>query len=421
MQLIKRISLSLLIFFLHAKSYSQLDYANELASTVMQTYKDSMVVKKFANHLLQDNQISPGQSIEEAQMNRPATWNYETGVILIAFEKLAQATGKNEYKDYAKKIIDHFINDDGTIRTYVMEEYSLDNIPSGRLLLQLYKETKEEKYKKAADLLYKQMCWQPRNKAGGIWHKLKYPTQMWLDGLYMGQPFVSEYANMFKDSSCFDDVVKQFVLMEKHSGDSKTGLLYHAWDESRLQKWANPKTGTSPEFWSRAIGWYMMGLVDVLDYLPVKYKGRGELIAILNRLCNAVVRFQDKRDGVWWLITDKKDQPRNYQESSASAMFVYGLAKAIRKGYINKSYTTAVEKGYHGLITKFIVKDSIGHIHYTQAISGAGLGGNPYRDGSYAYYVSEPKRDDDLKAIGPFIQACIEYNALLQQEIIRKK
>ena len=418
MQLIKKIGFSLLTLFLHAKSYSQLDYANELASTIMKTYKDSMVVKKFGNHLLQDNQVLPGQSIEDAQMNRPAVWNYETGVILFAFEKLAQANGKNEYKDYTKKIVDHFINDDGTIRTYIMEEYNLDNIPAGRLLLQLYKETKEEKYKKAADLLYQQMCWQPRNKVGGIWHKLKYPTQMWLDGLYMGQPFVSEYANTFKDSSRFDDVVKQFVLMEKYARDPKTGLLYHGWDESHLQKWANPKTGTSPEFWSRAMGWYMMGLVDVLDYLPPKHKGRSGLIAILNRLSKAVVMFQDKNQGVWWMITDKKDQAMNYPESSASAMFVYALAKSIRKGYISKTYATAVEKGYKGLINKFIVKDSIGNIHYTQAISGAGLGGNPYRDGSYAYYTSEPKRDDDLKAIGPFIQACIEYNVLVQQGII---
>jgi len=156
----------------------------------------------------------------------------------------------------------------------------------------------------------------------------------------------------------------------------------------------------------------------VLDYLPPKHKGRVELIAILNRLSKAVVMFQDKNQGVWWMITDKKDQPMNYLESSASAMFVYGLSKSIRKGYISKSYITAVEKGYRGLINKFIVKDSIGNIHYTQAISGAGLGGDPYRDGSYAYYVSEPKRDDDLKAIGPFIQACIEYNVLVQQGII---
>lgn len=158
MQILKNIIFNLLIFFSCAKAYSQLDYANELASAIMRTYKDSMVVKKFANHLLQDNQVLPGQSIEDAQMNRPATWNYEMGVILTAFERLAQATGNNEYKVYTKKIIDHFINDDGTIRTYVMEEYNLDNIPAGRLLLQVYKESKEEKYKKAADFIYQQMC-----------------------------------------------------------------------------------------------------------------------------------------------------------------------------------------------------------------------------------------------------------------------
>ena len=416
----RKIIIFCLIFFTSVIAFAQLEYAKGLAATVMKIYKDSMVVKKFANHLLQDNQVLPGQSLEDALNNRPANWNYETGVVLIAFEKLSAVTGNNEYTDYEKKIVDHFISDDGNIRTFVMEEYNLDYIPAGRLLFSLYNKTKETKYKKAADLLYKQMNWMPRNNAGGIWHKLKYPTQMWLDGLYMGQPFVSEYASLSNDSARFDDVVKQFEIMEKHARDPKTGLLYHGWDESHLQKWANPITGTSPEFWSRAMGWYMMGLVDVLDYIPAKHKGRAELIAILNRLCDAIVKCQDKKEGVWWQITNKKDQPLNYLESSSSAMFVYGMAKAIRKGYIGNKYVAALEKGYKGLIKNFIQKDSAGGIHYINAVSGAGLGGIPYRDGTYEYYVSEPKRDDDLKAIGPFIQACIEYDVLIQKGIVKK-
>ena len=393
--------------------FAQINYPVKIAETIMNTYKDSMVVLKYASHLEQDNQIKPGQTVEEAQKNRPAVWNYEMGVVLIGFERLAQMSGDNRYYDYTKKIIDHFITADGDIRTYIMDEYNMDNIPTGRQLLHLYQRTKEEKYKIAASLLYKQLAWQPRNKIGGYWHKLKYPMQMWLDGLYMAEPFAAEYALMFGDTQKFDDIINQFVWMERYSRDAKTGLLYHGWDESKLQKWANPKTGLSPDFWSRAMGWYIMALVDVLDYIPVNHKRRPELIAILKRLSTALVKFQDAKEGVWWQVTDKAGKELNYLESSASGMFIYGLAKAVRKGYLSKDYLPAIKKGYSGIIRNFVVIDAAGSVHYTKAVAGAGLGGTPYRDGTYEYYVKEPKRDDDLKAIGPFMQACIEYNLLV--------
>jgi len=410
----------ILLVFLSTPIYPELvaqtNYAIKLAETIMNEYKDSMVVKKYASHLEQDKQIQPGQSVEDAQKGRPANWNYEMGVVLQGFEKLGEFTGDQKYYNYTKGIIDHFITNEGDIRTYSMEEYNIDNIPTGRQLLHLYQRTKEEKYKKAATILYQQIAWQPRNKVGGYWHKLKYPTQMWLDGLYMGQPFAAEYALMFKDSKKFEDIVNQFVWMEKYSRDSKTGLLYHGWDESRLQKWANPVTGRSPEFWSRAMGWYMMGLVDVLDYIPADNKRRSELIAILNRLSAALIKYQDKQEGVWWQVTDKAGKELNYLESSGSAMFVYALAKAVRKGWLPKTYLPAITKGYNGLIKSFVEVDQAGSVHYMKAVAGAGLGGVPYRDGSYDYYVNEPKRDDDLKAIGPFIQACIEYEMLTKKK-----
>ena len=412
----RKILIAGLMLVIASKAFAQTNYPEKLAETIMNTYKDSMVVLKYASHLEQDKQILPGQTVEDAQKNRPAVWNYEMGVVLTGFERLAQITGNNKYYDYTKKILDHFITADGDIRTYVMDEYNIDNIPTGRQLLHLYQRTKEEKYKTAATLLYKQLAWQPRNKIGGYWHKLKYPTQMWLDGLYMGQPFAAEYALMFGDTNKFDDIINQFVWMEKYSRDAKTGLLYHGWDESKLQKWANPKTGLSPEFWSRSMGWYIMGLVDVLDYIPATHKRRPELIAILNKLSTALVKFQDAKEGVWWQVTDKANKELNYLESSGSAMFVYGLSKAIRKGYISKTYLPAITKGYNGLIKTFVVIDANGGVHYTKAVAGAGLGGIPYRDGTYDYYVNEPKRDDDLKAIGPFIQACIEYNLLVKEK-----
>lgn len=404
------------IVFFNQSISAQINYAVKLAETIMNTYKDSMVVKKYASHLEQDKQILPGQTVEQAQQNRPAVWNYEMGVVLAGFEKLAVINQDKKFATYTKNIIDHFISANGVIKTYELEEYNLDNIPTGRQLLHLYQTTKEEKYKTAASSLYKQLAWQPRNKIGGYWHKLKYPTQMWLDGLYMAQPFAAEYAVIFNDTKKFDDIVNQFVWMEKYSRDSKTGLLYHGWDESKLQKWANPKTGLSPEFWSRAMGWYMMALVDVLDQLPANYLRRKELIAILNRLSTALVKFQDSKEGVWWQVTNKAGQELNYLESSSSAMFLYALAKAVNKKYINTGFKPAITKAYNGIVKNFVRVDADGTVHYIQAVAGAGLGGTPYRDGTYDYYVKEPKRDDDLKAIGPFIQACIEYDALIKNK-----
>ncbi len=413
----KLIIISAVIIFLIQSIAAQTNYAIKLAETIMATYKDSMVVKKYASHLEQDKLIPAGQTAEQAQLSRPAVWNYEMGVVLQGFEKLATFTSNNKYTGYAKNIIDHFITTEGEIRTYYVEEYNIDNIPAGRQLLHLYKNTKEEKYKTAATLLYKQLAWQPRNKIGGYWHKLKYPAQMWLDGLYMAQPFAVEYAVMFNDTEKFDDIINQFVWMEKYSRDTITGLLYHGWDESKLQKWANPKTGLSPEFWSRAMGWYMMALVDVLDHLPANYNRRAELIAILNRLSTALVKFQDAKEGVWWQVTDKANQQLNYLESSSSAMFLYALSKAVNKKYIGINFKPAITKAFSGIIKKFVRVDGAGSVHYLQAVAGAGLGGTPYRDGSYSYYVNEPKRDDDLKAIGPFIQACIEYELLFPQKM----
>jgi unsaturated rhamnogalacturonyl hydrolase len=391
---------------------AQLDYAKSMAKTIMLQYKDSMVVKKYASHLEQDNLIKPGQTVAQAQASRPADWNYEIGVVLIGFERLYNITKDTSLLQYSKHIVDHFIQPDGKIRTYNLEEYNSDNIPPGRQLLHLYDLYKDDKYKIAAQTLRNQISWMPRNKAGGFWHKLKYPSQMWLDGLYMVEPFYAEFAAKNKQSQDFNDIINQFVWMEKYSRDATTGLLYHGWDESKLQRWANPKTGLSPEFWSRSMGWYIMALVDVLDYLPTNHPRRNELLQILNRLSVAIVKYQDAKSGVWWQVTNKAYQKDNYLESSATAMFVFGLAKAVRLGYINETYLTAVNKGYNGMIKEFVEKDASGNYHYMRAVAGAGLGGTPYRDGSYDYYVKEPKRDDDLKAIGPFIQACIEVDLL---------
>jgi unsaturated rhamnogalacturonyl hydrolase len=386
---------------------AQINYAKQMAATIMEQYRDSMVVKKYASHLEQDK-LPTG--------NRPANWNYEIGVVLIGFERLAAYTGDSSYLQYGKHIVDHFIAEDGSIRTYVMEEYNSDNIPPGRQLLHLYQRYGHKKYAIAAETLRNQISWQPRNKVGGFWHKLKYPTQMWLDGLYMVGPFYAEYAKANQRTADFNDIINQFVWMEKYARDAKTGLIYHGWDESRLQRWANPLTGVSPEFWSRSMGWYMMALVDVLEILPANHPRRMELVNILNRLTKAIIQFQDQASGVWWQVTNKGGQEKNYLESSGTAMFVFSIAKGIRMKYLPATYMTVLKKAYNGMINTFVKEDAAGKYHYIQAVAGAGLGGIPYRDGSYEYYVNEPRRDDDLKAIGPFIQACIEMERLQQKK-----
>ncbi|GAB3995301.1 hypothetical protein GCM10028807_35090 [Spirosoma daeguense] len=339
-----------------------------------------------------------------------ARWDYETGVLLEGIKQVWYRTADNTYFNYIQKNMDQYVQPDGDIRTYRLADYNLDFITSGRSLLLLYQQSLpgKEKYRKAVDLLRKQLTEQPRTKEGGFWHKKRYPYQMWLDGLYMAEPFFTEYTKVFGDAKQYDEVINEFVWMEKHARDPKTGLIYHGWDESREQKWANPKTGNSPNFWSRAMGWYAMALVDVLDIMPENQPRRAELLAILNRLAPALVKYQDPKSGCWYQITDRIGDKGNYLEASGSAMFVYALAKGVRLGYLPASMLTNARKGYEGMLKNFITTDAKGMIHLEKTVLVGGLGGTPYRDGSYEYYLSEPLRQDDLKGVGPFIMASVE-------------
>jgi unsaturated rhamnogalacturonyl hydrolase len=304
--------------------------------------------------------------------------------------------------------MDHFVADDGSIRTYSLDDYNIDNILPGRNLLFLYKQTGHEKYRKAAATLREQLKTHPRTSEGGFWHKQIYPSQMWLDGLYMGEPFYAEYAATFHEDAAFDDVAKQFILMERHARDDKTGLLYHGWDESRKQRWSNPETGRSPNFWGRAMGWYAMALVDTLDHFPRKHPQRAELVAILNRLAQAVAKYQDARSGLWYQVLDKAGEKGNYLESSAACMFVYALAKGVRNGYLPASYRHVALKGYRGILQEFVKTDANGQTNLEGTVSVAGLGGNPYRDGSYEYYLSEKVVTNDPKGVGALLLAATE-------------
>ena len=335
-------------------------------------------------------------------------WEYTQGLVLKSIERVAEDVKDPQFNNYIKQYADYYLDEKGNIKSYDIDDFNIDNIAPGRILFKLYDQTKDEKYLQAIQLLRKQIQWQPRTTQGGFWHKLRYPWQMWLDGLYMGSPFYAEFASRFNELKSFDDIAHQIILMEEKSRDPQTGLLYHGWDESKVQRWANPQTGTSQNFWGRAMGWYAMALVDVLDYLPQTHLKRPEIIQILNRVVDSIEKYQEKESGLWYQVLDKPKAEGNYLESSASSMFVYSIAKAVNKGYLDKSKLAVATKGYEGILKQFIEVGAHGEVSIHKACAVAGLGGEPYRDGTYNYYISEKIKTNDPKAEGPFILASLE-------------
>jgi len=336
------------------------------------------------------------------------SWNYDHGLQVLAIQKAGEATGDERYLKFVADWIDNFVQPDGTIRTYDMETYNVDWVNSGKLLFGAYERTGDERYRKAIETLREQMRKHPRNHANGFWHKQIYPFQMWLDGIYMAGPFMSEYAMRFDEPETFDDVTYQITLIDEHTRDPKTGLLYHAWDESKQQRWCDPETGLSNYFWGRAIGWYVMALVDILDHLPQNHAKRSDLIAKLDRTAEAIVKVQDEATGLWYQILDLPERKGNYLEASASIMFVYAFAKGVRNGYLAQDYLLSARRGYRGVLQNLIKIDSQGFLTLEKVCGGAGLGGDPYRDGSFEYYISETIIPNDPKGVGPFILAALE-------------
>ncbi|NUO79993.1 glycoside hydrolase family 88 protein [candidate division KSB1 bacterium] len=344
------------------------------------------------------------------------SWVYETAVFLKGLEQVWRRTGDDKYFAYIKQVVDSYVEPEGNIKTYEQEEYNLDHVNPGKLLLALYNATRAEKYKKAAFLNMQQLETQPRTKEGGFWHKKIYPWQMWLDGIYMGSPFYAEFAKIFERPEAFNDIANQIIFVANHTHDPNTGLFYHGWDESRQQRWADPVTGCSANFWGRAMGWYAMGIVDVLDFMPREQPQREKILAILRELAQGVRKYQDEKTGLWYQVMDQGPRPGNFLEASASTMFVYALAKAVRNGYLENEFLAVAKKGYQGILENLIKVEPNGLVNLTQVCQVAGLGGNPYRDGSYEYYVSTPIVSNDLKGVGPFLMASVEMERLQQPD-----
>jgi len=339
-------------------------------------------------------------------------WNYCNGLVCTSLEKLWKAKGETKYYEYIKKYADDLILPDGTIKTYALDNYNIDAVNSGKILFALYEQTGDSKYQKAIQTLRTQMLTHPRTTEGGFWHKKNYPHQMWLDGLYMATPFLAQYAQVFKEPALFDDVAKQIKLIDVHNKDATTGLYSHGWDESKQERWADKQTGKSAHTWGRGMGWYAMTLIDTLDFFPKSHPQYQEILQITQSVAQTLKKYQDISTGLWYQVMDVGAKEGNYLEASASTMFVYFLIKGVTRGVIDKKYLATAQKGYKGILKHLIKEQADGEITIIDTCAGAGLGGKPYRDGSYEYYCQEAKRDNDPKAVGPFILLALEFEQM---------
>ena len=362
-------------------------------------------------------------------------WSYVMGIELEGMLDTYLAYGGEDIRKYCQEYTDTMINEKGDIRGYNILDYNLDNIRTGHFVTRMYNLYPEAKNKLAINTMMKQLQNQPRTITDKVfWHKAIYAYQVWLDGIFMGLPFRCLTASTQlkpKDAiKIYDDAVNQLKITYERTLDPQTGLNRHAYDETRDAFWSDKETGLSQHCWGRAQGWYSMALIEVLDALPEDYSRRGEVLDLLQKDLDAVIKWQDQASGAWYQVMDEPGREGNYLESTCTSMFAYVLMKAYNKGYLGEKYRNAGIKAYQGILKNFIRVNADKTISLTQCCEVAGLGPaatpqviaamkkinpkgsvkeNKRRDGSYEYYLSEPIRDNDAKGVGPFIWASLEY------------
>ena len=333
-------------------------------------------------------------------------WAYDVAFLGMAVDRLGNIDPK--YSDFLHNWVDYFVQPDGMVTDYRLDEYNLDRIFPGRNVLTVFKRNPEPKYKIALDNFIEQLKTHPKTESGGYWHKNIYPWQMWLDGIFMASTYMVQYADAFNAREWFDVATTQVRMIYEKTLDPSSGLLMHAWDESLSQRWCDPVTGQSLYPWSRAMGWYTMAILDILDYLPEDHPDRNDLILILQKTCHALLRVQDQNSGLWYQVLNQGGRYGNYLEGSGSAMYIYVYAKGARLGYLDNIYRDVAGKAFESFIKELVTVDENGLVTIHNICGGCGLGGKPYRDGSYKYYISEKRVDNDAKGVAPFILAAIE-------------
>lgn len=346
---------------------------------------------------------------------------YHQGVALSGMQQIYLLTGDKKYFNYIKEYIDSVIGENGELFGFTHEMNTsstpslaksaltmLDHKQPSILLYNLYDETGNEKYMNAIKTIAQSMYYWPVNQYGGYWHMMTQPYQMWMDGAYMAGPLSVMYADRFGDEILRERAIKQILIMDEYIKDKKTGLYYHGWDDSKKECWSDPKTGLSGQFWGRAIGWYAVAILDMLDYIPEDHPTVCKLKQIEADLLKSLARYQDKKTGLWFNVLDKGDCPDNWVESSCTNLFIYSYAKALRKGIIGKEYEKVLNKAYEG-IENILYYDEDGNIVIDNVCEGCCID-----EGTYEHYITRPRVKNDLHGIGAFLLMCSEMHRFLE-------
>ena len=376
---------------------------------------DYSVIDRYIDRLMADTTPDkPIWNIENIKHGKPAAWNYIDGCMMTSLYSIYKQTGKKSYLDFIDEFVDYYVSEDGSIRGYELDTYNVDNINEGRVLFDLYRETKKEKYKKAIELLYSQLKTQPRTAIGNFWHKKIYPEQVWLDGLYMAQVFYTRYETEFNGGKNYADIVKQFRNVYDNMYDKTKRLYYHGWDYSKTAFWADKKTGLSKSFWLRSVGWYTVGLVDAISYISDEAKEhKAQLIRIFKDTIEGLERYIDPDKKMFWQVVDQGGRQGNYLETSGSAMIAYAMMKGARLGFVDKKFATVGEQVFNGICKEYLTeKDGKLNLGGICLMAGLGPESNRKRDGSFEYYISEPVVENDAKGTGPFVMAYTEIKQL---------
>lgn len=368
------------------------------------------ILDKYIDQLLEKSTPeAPIWNIEKIKSGKPSTWNYIDGCMIKAILDLYAIKGDEKFLKFADDFIDYFVQEDGSIKSYDPQEYNIDNVNAGKTLFELYKLTGKEKYRKAIETIYSQVKNQPRTEEGNFWHKKIYPNQVWLDGMYMGQPFYMQYEVEYNDCKNCKDSYNQFLNVYDKLRDSKTGLYYHAYDYSRKAFWCDKVTGLSRNFWLRALGWYAMALIDTISVMPESMKEeKNKLSLIYKELIDSMLKYQSE-NGMWYQVVNLGGIPGNYLETSGSSIFAYAIMKSVRMNILDDSYFKFGEKAFNGVCEKYLSEKN-GELQLDGICLVAGLGpeNNTRRDGTFGYYMSEPIVSNDAKGVGPLVLAYIE-------------
>ena len=373
------------------------------------------IIEDYIDKLMTSAPDMPLWNIESIKQGKKPGWNYIDGCMTTSLLEMYKTTGERKYLDFVISFVDYYVSEDGSILGYDPRKYSTDDVSESRILFDLYKYTGNEKYRKAIELAHSQILTHPRTKEGNFWHKAIYHDQVWLDGLYMMQVFYTRYQSQYGGKD-YGDIIRQFQNVRRLMFDEEKRLYYHGYDSSRTLFWADKITGLSSNFWLRSIGWFLVALADVWDYMDGDGDGRAVIAGIFKEAIDGILIYQDKDSKLFWQVPNYPDREGNYLETSGSAMVSYALLKGSRLGILPSSYSEIGLDVFNGIVREKMSEEN-GDLNLKGICLVAGLGpeNNTRRDGSYKYYISEPVVENDAKGVGPFIMAYTEVKKLKNQ------